>query len=103
MGLVVLSQPPVMIFFPGHPSHFLIGGCCGALLGMTVAAARLMVCDRVMQAPSGRHWLSFGLTAMFAILSLLCILMGWLSWNVRQLRERDEIMRSIESTGARVD
>jgi hypothetical protein len=47
--------------------------------------------------------LRFGLRAMFVVVTICALALGWLTWNLRQMRNRIDVAQSIELRGGRVD
>ena len=49
--------------------------------------------------PSGRRF-KYSLRTLFALLTLFAALVGWLTWNLRQVNEREKLLRSVAARGA---
>ena len=49
-----------------------------------------------MTAPPKRRWFRFSLRTMFVLVTVFAI---WLGWNVRQVRQRAEVVSQVEANG----
>lgn len=43
-----------------------------------------------------RRWLHFSLRTLLALLTLLCVVTGWVAWNFHQVQERKRFLESVE-------
>jgi hypothetical protein len=46
-----------------------------------------------------RRWFRFSLRTLFVVVAVFAV---WLGWNVRQIRTRDVLLKSIQSRGATI-
>jgi hypothetical protein len=56
----------------------------------------------MMNVAPRRHWLRFSLRTMFAAVTVLACFAGWLGWNVKQVREREQMLSVLIERGATV-
>jgi len=55
-----------------------------------------------MTAPK-RCLFRFGLRTMFVVVTACALALGWLTWNIRQMRNREQVAQSIEQRGGELD
>ncbi len=49
----------------------------------------------VPETKQKRRWFRFSLRTLFVIVTAFAILMGWIAWNVSQVREREKFFRRL--------
>ena len=54
--------------------------------------------DKTTPAPKHR-WFAFSLRAMFVVVTVLCI---WLGWNLHQVQEREMLLKAMPARGVRL-
>jgi hypothetical protein len=47
-----------------------------------------------MTAPN-RRWFRFSLATMFVLVTVCCVLLGWLAWNREKVRDRERLIQSL--------
>jgi hypothetical protein len=49
--------------------------------------------------PTSRRF-RYSLRTLFVLLTLFAVLVGWLTWNLRQVNEREKLLRAVAARGA---